>query len=161
MAFMAKHKEIHATFVEKKYINGIKIPVESSGTLEFVAPSTMIKKTMLPKPEMFKLTDNTITMERKGKMRSLQVEDYPDLAIYFEGIRALLGGNTDGMTRLYKACLTGSAADWELVLHPLKEGMTLKTLSLNGDQDNVKSVKVQLKDGDYSIMYISRMDMTQ
>ncbi len=158
---MAKHKEIHATFIEKKYINGIKIPVESSGMLEFVAPSTMIKKTMLPKPEMFKLMDNTITVERKGKMRSLQVEDYPELAIYFEGVRALLGGNTDDMTRLYKVCLTGSSTDWELVLHPLKEKMGLKAVSLDGDQDNVKSVKVQLEDGDYSIMYISRKDITQ
>jgi len=161
MGFMTKHKEIHATFVEKKYISGVNMPVESSGELEFIAPSTMVRNTLQPKPEMFKLTDNTITMERKGKMRSLQIEDYPELAIHFEGIRALLGGNADGMTRLYKVHLTGPSADWRLVLHPLKEGTTLKTISLNGSQDNVKSVEVQLEDGDYSIMQISRKNAAQ
>ena len=161
MGFMAKHKEIHATFVEKKYISGVNIPVESSGELGFIAPSTMVRNTLQPKPEMFKLTDNTITMERKGEMRSLRIEDYPELAIHFEGIRALLGGNTDSMTRLYEVHLTGTPADWELVLRPLKEGTALKTLSLNGNQDNVKSVEVQLEDGDYSIMQISRKHTTQ
>lgn len=161
MGFMAEHKEIHATFVEKKYISGVNVPVESSGELGFVAPSTIVKNTLQPKLEMFKLTDNTITMERKGKMRSLQIEDYPELAIHFEGIRALLGGDTDGMTRLYEAHLTGTPADWALVLRPLKEGMALKTLSLNGSQDNVRSVEVRLEDGDYSIMQISRKNTVQ
>ncbi len=156
MGFMAKHEEIHATFVEKKYISGVNMPVESSGELEFIAPSTMVRNTLQPKPEIFKLTDDTITMERKSKMRSLQIADYPELAIHFEGIRALLGGNVDGMTSLYKVHLTGTPADWELLLRPLKEGTALKTISLNGSQDNVKSVEVQLEDGDYSIMQISR-----
>lgn len=161
MQFMIKHKEIHATFVEKKYIKGVNVPVESSGELRFIAPSTIVRSTLQPKPEMFRLENGTITMERMGKTRSLQVEDYPELGIHFEGIRALLAGNINQMIRLYSAHLTGTPTDWELVLSPVQEGTTLKTLSLNGDQDNVKSVQVQLEDGDYSIMQITRKDAVQ
>ena len=161
MALMAKHKEIHATFVEKKYIGGVKMPIESSGELKFIAPTTMIRNTLQPKPEIFQLADDTITLERKGKTHSLQVEDYPELAIYFEGMRTLLSGNVDGMTSLYKVDFAGTPAEWELVLHPLEKGMTLKALRLNGSQDYVQSVEVQMEDGDYSIMQISRQDGVQ
>jgi len=161
MQIMVKHKEIQATFVEKKYIKGVNIPVESSGELGFIAPSTIVKNTLQPQPEMLKLTGNTITMERMGKTRILQIQDYPELGTHFEGMRALLAGNADEMTRLYKVCLTGTSADWKLVLSPLQAGTALKTLSLNGSQNHVKSVEVQLEDGDYSIMQVSRKDTTQ
>ena len=156
MQFMAKHKEIHATFVENKYIKGVDVPLESSGDLMFIAPSTMVRNTLQPKPEMFKLTGNTITVERMGKKHSLQIDDYPEISLHFEGMRALLAGDLERLTSLYLVELTGTFADWKLVLSPLQRETTLKSLNLNGSHDHVKSVEVHLKDGDYSIMQVSR-----
>lgn len=156
MQFMAKHKEIHATFVENKYIKGVDAPLESSGDLMFIAPSTMVRNTLQPKPEMFKLTGNTITVERMGKKHSLQIDDYPEISLHFEGMRALLAGDLERLTDLYLVELTGTFADWKLVLSPLQRETTLKSLNLNGSHDHVKSVEVHLKDGDYSIMQVSR-----
>lgn len=156
MQFMAKHKEIHATFVENKYIKGVDVPLESSGDLMFIAPSTMVRNTLQPKPEMFKLTGNTITVERMGKKHSLQIDDYPEISLHFEGVRALLAGDTERLTYLYSVKLTGAFTDWKLVLNPLQQGTALKSLNLNGNHDSVKSVEVHLEDGDYSIMQISK-----
>lgn len=158
MQFMAKHKEIHATFVESKYIKGVDVPLESSGDLMFIAPSTMVRNTLQPKPEMFKLTGNTITVERMGKKHSLQTDDYPEISLHFEGVRALLAGDIERLKHLYSVELTGALADWKLVLSPLQQGTALKSLNLNGDHDSVRSVEVHLEDGDYSIMHVSRKD---
>lgn len=156
MQFMAKHKEIHATFVESKYIKGVDVPLESSGDLMFLAPSTIVRNTLQPIPEMFKLTGNTITLERMGKKYSLQIDDYPEISLHFEGMRALLAGDLERLTYLYLVELTGTFADWKLVLTPLQRRTTLKSLNLNGSHDHVKSVEVHLEDGDYSIMQVSR-----
>lgn len=161
MQFMAKHKEIYATFVESKYIKGVDTPLESSGDLMFIAPSTMVRNTLQPKPEMFKLTGNTITVERMGKKHSLQIDDYPEISLHFEGVRALLAGDTERLTHLYSVKITGTFTDWKLVLNPLRQGTALKSLNLNGSYNSVKSVEVHLEDGDYSIMQVSRTDASE
>lgn len=161
MQFMAKHKEIHATFVENKYIKGVDVPLESSGELMFMAPSTMIRNTLLPKPEMLKLTGNTVTVERMGRKHNLQIDDYPEISLHFEGVRALLAGDVERLTHLYHVELTGTPVDWKLVLSPLRQGTALKSLNLLGSHDSVKAVEVHLEDGDYSIMQVSRKDVAE
>jgi len=154
--FMAKHKEIHATFTEIKYIKGVNVPLESSGNLTFISPSTIIRNTLQPKPEMFNLTGNAITIKRMDKEYSLQIDDYPEISLYFEGIRALLVGDVERLRSLYIIELEGTLVDWKLVFSPLQKGTTLKSLNINGKHDNVRSVEVRLEDGDYSIMQVSR-----
>jgi len=154
--FMAKHKEIHATFTEIKYIKGVNVPLESSGNLTFISPSTIIRNTLQPKPEMFNLTGNAITIKRMDKEYSLQIDDYPEISLYFEGIRALLAGDVERLRSLYIIELEGTLVDWKLVFSPLQKGTTLKSLNINGKHDNVRSVEVRLEDGDYSIMQVSR-----
>ena len=154
--FMAKHKEIHATFTEIKYIKGVNVPLESSGNLTFISPSTIIRNTLQPKPEMFNLTGNAITIKRMDKEYSLQIDDYPEISLYFEGIRALLAGDVERWRSLYIIELEGTLVDWKLVFSPLQKGTTLKSLNINGKHDNVRSVEVRLEDGDYSIMQVSR-----
>lgn len=156
MQFMAKHKEIHATFVESKYIKGIDVPLESSGDLMFMAPSTMVRHTLQPKPEMLKLTGDTMTVERMGKTHSLHINDYPEISLHFEGVRALLAGDAERLNYLYHVDLTGTFLDWKLVLRPLQQDSALKSLNLLGSHDRVNSVEVHLNDGDYSIMQVSR-----
>lgn len=159
--FMAEHQEVHAHFEEKKYIKGVNVPIESSGELVFVAPSTMIRKTLHPKPEMFRLDGNTITMERQGKIRSLSIDDYPEISLHFEGMRALLAGDVERLTYLYIVKLTGTPSDWKLALSPLPRDTMLETLSLNGSKGIVESVEVRLKDGDYSIMSVSKKELQE
>jgi len=154
--FMAKHKEIHATFTEIKYIKGVNVPLESSGNLTFISPSTIIRNTLQPKPEMFNLTGNAITIKRMDKEYSLQIDDCPEISLYFEGIRALLAGDVERLRSLYIIELEGTLVDWKLVFSPLQKGTTLKSLNINGKHDNVRSVEVRLEDGDYSIMQVSR-----
>lgn len=120
--FMAKHKEIHATFTEIKYIKGVNVPLESSGNLTFISPSTIIRNTLQPKPEMFNLTGNAITIKRMDKEYSLQIDDYPEISLYFEGIRALLAGDVERLRSLYVIELEGTLINWKLVLvHCKKE----------------------------------------
>ncbi len=156
MQFMAKHEEIHATFVESKYIKGIDVPLESSGELMFMAPSTMVRHTLQPKPEILKLTGDTITVERMGKTRSLKIDDYPEISLHFEGVRALLAGDAERLNYLYRVDLRGIFSDWKLVLRPWQEDTALKSLGLLGSHNHVNSVEVYLNDGDYSIMQVSR-----
>jgi len=70
----------------------------------------------------------------------------------------LLAGDIERLTYLYIVKLTGSLSDWTLALSPLQSGTTLKTLNLIGSHDKVKSIEVQLVDGDYSIMSVSKKD---
>jgi len=157
-ALMSGQTRVTTTFTEKKFIRGLDAPIESSGELGFEAPSRMIKRTLLPKPETLLLDDRMATVERGRQVRTLSIDDYPELAVHIEGIRACLAGDRAALERVYRVELSGNPAQWKMTLVPLNEkaAAQVKAIHLGGEQADIRTVQVLLTDGDSSIMYIAR-----
>ena len=157
-ALMNGQTRVATTFTEKKFIKGLDAPIESSGELGFEAPSRMIKRTLLPKTETLMLDGRQATVERGRQVRTVSLDDYPEIAVHVEGIRACLAGDRAGLERIYRVELSGSAAQWKMTLVPLNEkaAAQVKALQLGGEQADIRTVQVLLTDGDSSTMYIAR-----
>lgn len=158
LARMSVQTRVATTFTEKKFIKGLDAPIESSGELGFEAPSRMIKRTLLPRPETLKLDDRTVTMERGRQVRTLSLDDYPELAVHIEGIRACMAGDRAALEQFYRVELSGSPTQWKMTLIPLNEKAAeqVQVIHLAGEQADIRKVQVLLTDGDSSIMTISR-----
>lgn len=158
LALMAKQTRVQTTFTEKKFIKGLDAPIESSGELSFEAPDHMVKRTLLPKPETMKLDARMATLERGRQVRSVSLDDYPDLAVHVEGIRASLAGDRAALERIYRVEFGGTAAQWKMLLTPVNEraAAQVKTVLLVGEEADIRSVQVILPDGDSSITTIAR-----
>jgi hypothetical protein len=157
-ALMSGQTRVATTFTEKKFIKGLDAPIESSGELGFEAPSRMVKRTLLPKPETLTLDERMVTVERGRQMRTLSLDDYPELAVHIEGIRACLAGDRAALDRIYHIELSGSAAHWKMTLLPRNEkaAAQVKAIHLGGVQADVRTVQVLLTDGDSSLTNIAR-----
>jgi hypothetical protein len=158
LSLTARQTQVQTTFSEKKFIKGLDAPVESSGELSFEAPVRMVKRTLLPKPETMMLEGRTVTLERGRQVRSLSLDDYPELAVHVEGIRASLAGDRAELERAYRVELSGTAAQWKMVLTPLNEkaAAQVKSVLISGEQADIRTVHVLLTDGDSSLMTIAR-----
>lgn len=157
-ALMAGQRKVTTTFTEKKFIKGLDAPVESSGELGFEAPSRMVKRTLLPKPETLMLDGRQATVERSRRQRTVSLDEHPEIAVHVEGIRACLSGDLAALQRYYRVELEGSTAQWKMTLVPLNEkaAAQVKVIYLNGEQADVRTVQVLLTDGDSSFMNIAR-----
>ena len=84
MIDLGRVKQAKGTFVEKKYLKMLNAPLESSGQLIYTAPYRLEKLTLSPKPESMVVDQDTLTVEMRGRKRSLQIQDFPVLWAFVE-----------------------------------------------------------------------------
>jgi hypothetical protein len=74
-----------------------------------------------------------------------------------EGIRATLAGDLPTLDRFYTVQLTGTAAQWQLLLRPRDAGVTgfIKWIIIQGSQNRMTAIDTASGNGDHSEMGIS------
>jgi outer membrane lipoprotein-sorting protein len=156
MAALAASPHGSAKFTEKKFISFLEQPVESSGTLRFVAPARLEKNTLKPTAESLVLDGETLTIERGKRKQILSLKDTPEVAGMIESIRATLAGDRRALEKVYRLSLQGTTARWTLELVPLDPGVArmVTRIRMDGAHAEVRTVEIQQADGDYSVMTI-------
>lgn len=154
MSTLAQNKSGHARFVETKYLAIAAKPIESSGELAFVAPDHLEKRTVSPTPERLVVDGDKLTVERNERSYTVSLAHYPELEAFIESIRATLAGNRYVLEQLYKVSIGGHGDDWTLTLMPLDARMlkAVRTISLDGTRDVLRTVVIEQADGDRSVM---------
>ena len=160
MQSLAQTRVAQARFIEKKSIALLDKPVESSGELFYSAPDRLEKRTLKPKPEFMVLDQGTLVIERGRKKHRLQLQDYPELAVFIESIRGTLAGDRKALERNYRLALEGTAEHWTLQLWPLDEKMlaVVKRIRITGIRDAMRSFEIFQTDGDSSLMLIEKLN---
>ena len=115
MIDLGRVKEARATFIERKFLKVLNTPLESSGKLIYIAPFRLEKYTLAPKPESMVVEQDTLTLERGGRKRTLQIQDYPVLWAFVESIRGTLKGDLSALRQFYQVELSGTQQAWQLV----------------------------------------------
>lgn len=157
MQALSQTKSSRATFVEKKYLAMLERPLESSGELLYSAPSRLEKRTLKPKPESMVVDGPMLMIERSGRKRTLQLQDYPELASFIDSVRGTLAGDRKALELSYKLKLEGGAEHWMLNLVPVDKKMasTIQQIRIAGSHDSIQSIDVLQSDGDHSLMTIT------
>ena len=159
MHMLAQNKSGKATFVEKKYIGILDRPVVSSGDLAFTAPDKLEKRTLTPRPETLILNGDILTIDQPGKHRMIvSLEEHPEVSAFIESIRGTLAGDLGTLEKFYALKLTGSLAQWQLVLTPRQERLSsiFIHIRIGGSGADVKTIALDQRDGDHSEMVITK-----
>jgi hypothetical protein len=160
MQDLARVKTAHARFVERKYLAILTAPLESSGTLTYIAPHRLEKRTLAPKPESLVLERDQLILEsgEPKRRRTIRLEDYPVVGAFVESIRSTLAGDLDLLNRLYKIALEGDERKWRLVLKPADPKMqeVISEIRISGSRNRIGAIEFLEPGGDRSVMTITR-----
>jgi outer membrane lipoprotein-sorting protein len=159
MQTLAAVKSSQARFVERKNLAILNAPLESSGTLVYVAPARLEKHTLAPRAESLVLDgdDITITSSEPGQRRMLNLQDYPLIRAFVESIRSTLAGDLPTLTRFYEVELAGSERKWRLTLKPGEPGMqeVVREIRISGGSGSISAIETIETNGDRSVMTIT------
>lgn len=151
-------KRSQARFVERKYLKVLKTPLELRGTLTYVAPGNLVKRTHTPKPETLTVEGDRLTIESaaRNERRTLRLQDYPVLWAFVESIRSTLSGDIAALERFYRIELEGNRARWRLYLVPRDPDMraVISLINIGGSRDRLERIEVQEAKGDRSVTTI-------
>lgn len=158
MDALAQNKSGRATFVETKHLSVLSKPVESSGELLFTAPDRLEKRTIKPKPESLTVNADELLIERGSQKYRLKLQSYPELAAFIVSVRGTLAGDRKALESVYRLNLEGTASRWTLQLQPLAQAMqaTIRTIRIDGVQDQLNKIEIIQADGDSSVMLIEK-----
>jgi hypothetical protein len=160
MQELAKVKTSKGRFVERRYVGILTEPLESSGTLLYVAPDRLEKRTLSPRVESVLLEGDQLTLEsaQPKRRRSIRLEDYPALGVFVESIRSTLAGDLAALKRLFDIALEGDERKWRMVLRPGEPKMQelLSEIRIGGHGGTISSIEFLEPNGDRSTMTITR-----
>jgi len=160
MRELAQVKTANARFLERRHLGILTAPLESSGTLVYVAPDRLEKHTLRPRPESLVLERNELTVESKerNQRRTLVLQDYPVIWAFVESIRATLAGDLPTLSRFYQVGLDGGERRWRLSLIPSEPRMqdVVSEIRISGDSSWINAIEMIETGGDRSVMTITR-----
>ena len=160
MQELAKVKTSKGRFVERRYVGILTTPLESSGTLLYVAPDRLEKRTLSPRVESVLLEGEQLTLEsgQPKRRRSIRLEDYPAVGVFVESIRSTLAGDLAALKRLFEIALEGDERKWRMVLKPTDRNMQelLSEIRVGGSRGTIHSIEFIEPNGDRSTMTITR-----
>ncbi|HSC96230.1 MAG TPA: outer membrane lipoprotein carrier protein LolA [Burkholderiales bacterium] len=162
MQALAAVKSSKARFVERKHMAILNAPLESSGTLIYIAPARLEKHTLAPRPESLVLDgeDITIASAEPSQRRMLNLQDYPLIRAFVESIRSTLAGDLPTLTRFYEVELVGSERKWRLTLKPSEPEMqeVVREIRISGESGSISAIETVETNGDRSVMTITGTD---
>jgi len=160
MQELAAVKASKGRFVERRYVGILTTPLESSGTLLYVAPDRLEKRTLSPRVESVLLEGDQLTLEsaQPKRRRSIRLEDYPAVGVFVESIRSTLAGDLAALKRLFEIGLEGDERRWRMVLRPTDRNMQelLSEIRVGGSRGTIASIEFLEPNGDRSTMTITR-----
>lgn len=156
MQRMAQRKSGQARFTEERTVSGIDGPLLSSGTLSFAAPDRFARHTLQPTRESMELQGRTLLLKRGGRTRQLEMDAVPEVAALLDAMRATLTGDAALLARHFRSTLSGDDTQWVLRLSPVDERLArlLRQIELVGQGSDLRSILLQLSNGDRSLMLL-------
>jgi outer membrane lipoprotein-sorting protein len=156
MAALGQHPAGKARFTETKTLSVLDAPVVSSGELLYSPPDRLEKNTLAPKPESLVVERDTLVLQRDGRRREVNLQQYPEVLSIVEAVRGTLIGNRALLEQYYALEVSGDAQSWQLVLRPQDERVLrwVKQITVIGKNGEITRIDTEQTDGDKSVMEI-------
>lgn len=154
-ALLAAQPESVIAFTETRHSSMLKEPLVTTGELRFKPPSTLERRVDTPYAERYLIEGDRVTIERPGSgaPRTLSLGSQPLLANLVETIRALLRGDLQSLTRLYRVALRGEPGNWALTLLPSDPAMVefVASVHVTGRAAALTEMEVVEPNGDRTV----------
>ncbi len=159
MQSMARIRSASASFTETRTLPMLTAPLLASGSLDYVAPDYIRKRTTAPVREDFVLHGDEITMTGGpgSETQRFSLGQAPGFGELAEGIRATLAGDLPALQQSFVMRLSGAPSGWQLVLQP-KDAQArhfIAWIAIRGDGDAISGVDTASGDGGHSEMRIT------
>ena len=145
-----------ARFVEIRTLAALAAPVERRGTLSYARPGRLEMNVESPIAERMTIADGTMTVESRGKTRTVDLTRQEPLLAWIEGIRATLAGDEATLRRYFEPSVAGTPDRWTLVLVPRDARLRaiVARVTIAGERDRLRTIEVDEVSGDRSVTTI-------
>jgi outer membrane lipoprotein-sorting protein len=159
MAALSRVQEVRSAFREEKRLSGLTEPLASSGTLLYLAPDRVEKRTSEPFLEEIVVDGDRLTYAKpaEGVRRTVGLDAAPELRGLVEAVRGTLSGDLAALHRYYSVGLESMGEEgWRLTLVPVDERLRgfLKVVRIDGRETELRRVETIEPDGDVARMAI-------
>jgi len=161
MAALSRVREVRSAFREEKRISGLTVPLVSSGSLLYLAPDRVEKRTSEPFVEEIVVDGDRLTYAKpaEGVRRTVGLDVAPELRGLVEAVRGTLSGDLAALHRYYSVGFesTGEGEEgWRLTLVPVDERVRafVKVVRIDGRETELRRVETIEPDGDVARMAI-------
>lgn len=163
MAQLGKVRAGEAQFVEHRKVQQLDRTLVYSGRLSFTAPDTLVRETDHPRVEKMVAQGRYVTLTQGRRTRTVSLDAAPEALAMVEAIRGTLAGDRSSVERHFEPSLSGSSERWTLELIPrdAKLRTQVARVTLQGRQALLREVRVQMGDGDESVMKIEPITAPQ
>ncbi len=159
LASLAANPDETLRYEEQRESGLLSRTVTVRGRLEW-DPETGHLTKWVDEPRQARLTITADGLEAEtgnGRTRSLPLDQRPELAALFDGLRALLGGDPDALEDRFQAdYLEGEGSAWVMHLVPRDASLAqrLALLEIRGTGDRVEAIDTVLENGERQRMRI-------
>jgi hypothetical protein len=143
-------------FREERHNPLLREPIMLTGYLEYIKAGQLRKVIETPFNEAFLVTEDYIEIERDGKTQRLSMNKSKAIRAMLGGIEAVLAGQADRLASLFRYELSGTSGSWSLRLEPISQRVSahLTAMLVKGDKNSATSIRLELKNGEWSLMEI-------
>jgi hypothetical protein len=143
-------------FREERHNPMLKEPIILTGYLEYLGPGHLRKVIETPYEEAFLIADDHIEITQDGRSRRLSLGKSKPIRAMLGGIEAILAGQADRLDSLFRYDLSGTQCAWTLQLEPKSKRISayLTAMLVKGDEKAMTSLRIELKEGEWSLMEI-------
>jgi hypothetical protein len=143
-------------FREQRHNPMLKEPVVLTGYLEYLEPGRLRKVIETPYQEAFLVTGDYIEISRDGESRRLSLSKSRPIRSMLGGIEAILAGQIERLDSQFDHELTGDLLDWSLLLEPKSRRVAkhLQSMLVKGGEERMSSIRINLNEGEWSLMEI-------
>ena len=156
MAKLAAVTSSRAHFTERRTMNLLTTPLESSGTLTYTRPGRLERTNLYPSQQRMSVDGNKVTVEQDGQTRSFALGDTPEVTALIESIRSTLSGDLATLEKYYAVAFKGTPARWELRLTPkdARVKALVRSIAIAGRNATIETVDTEEQGGDRTVMAI-------
>lgn len=134
-------------------------PVVVSGQLWRDRHGRLIRHTVEPREETYRLGSGMVVIEQPGRTpRNFSLRRAPELAVLYRGLTALLAGDVAGLREHFEPTLEQAGESWQLRLVPRESTLVeqVESLTLSGRGSQFERSVMTLADGQTITTEISR-----
>lgn len=129
LATLAPAPEGAIPFVERRMTALLVEPIEVRGELRIDRDGTIDKRIVSPTEERVQITARTLTLERQGKSRTLDLAGDTRWQAFHAGITGLMNRDPAALERVFTVMLDENPQGWTLELRPrVSSGKNMVTL---------------------------------
>lgn len=148
-------------FVERRRSALFVEPVESRGTLRFVAPATFEKLTDAPTRERLRIDAERATVQRgEGAPVVVALDAHPALRAIADALRGALAGDARALRTAFTPAVSGDDARWRIELVPRDAGAAraIERVVLAGGGGRLERIDVLERSGDATELWLVGRD---